>query len=275
MAENNIWTHEETVKVLGSRTLESQIPELRQYLYSGAKVLDVGCGPGPVAVEVAAEVAPGFVDGVDLEPEAIDRANELAREAHAGNVAFQVGDAHNLEFKDDNFDITYSVNALEWFRDPARAVKELARVTKPGGRVIARTGEAGGRVFYPSRPAFENYFATFPQLKDLPDNGTFFYPYRGREVLELFSQAGLEDVELQLLAPGSYAGAEDFASVVEFESLSVDLEGPAAPLLRTRIDMGMLDEETVLTMQQELEAWRSHPHAFVMNGQVVGVGTVP
>jgi SAM-dependent methyltransferase len=97
-------------------------------------VLDVACGAGHAAEVVAPEVR--AVVGVDLTVELLELgAGRLAR-AGVPNVLLQEGNAERLPFVADSFDLVYCLAALHHIGDPARAVAEMARVCRPGGRVV-------------------------------------------------------------------------------------------------------------------------------------------
>ncbi len=98
-------------------------------------VLDVGCGAGATPVFIAREYGCRVI-GVDIKTRMVDRANEAAARAGVSNlVECRVGDAQDLPFENDLFDIviTESVTALP--EDKQKAVNEYFRITKPGGYV--------------------------------------------------------------------------------------------------------------------------------------------
>lgn len=101
---------------------------------AGRRVLDVGCGDGAFADHLAARGA--IVTAVDADPAAI-----AAARARQGPVTLMVGDACRLPFGDDRFDVVMATTLLCLVSDPTRAVSEMARVTRPGGRVVL--GELG------------------------------------------------------------------------------------------------------------------------------------
>ena len=105
-------------------------------LQAGMKVLDVGCGLGTDAFELFALVGPGgLVTGVDFSESLI---NEAARRgADRGlPVRFEVGDAQALRFPDNSFDAVRTERMLMHVPDPSKALAEMARVLKPGGRMV-------------------------------------------------------------------------------------------------------------------------------------------
>jgi ubiquinone/menaquinone biosynthesis C-methylase UbiE len=103
-------------------------------LTGAARVLDVACGPGIVACAAAAHAA--HVTGIDLTPAMIEQAK--ARQAREGlsNCDWQVGDAAALPFADNSFDVAITRYSFHHMPQPARALREMARVTRPGGRIV-------------------------------------------------------------------------------------------------------------------------------------------
>ena len=96
--------------------------------------LDVACGAGHAA-EVAAPYVRQVV-GVDLTPALLDVAAERLRNAGIANVLLQSGNAAELPFLDGSFDLVFCRSALHHFASPRPAVAEMARVCRPGGRVV-------------------------------------------------------------------------------------------------------------------------------------------
>lgn len=101
----------------------------------GERILDVGCGPGLLVERIAANVgAQGEVRGVDLSENMV----ALARGRCAGSpwVGFEPADATALPFEDDRFDAVACTQVLEYVPDVGRALEELKRVLRPGGRAL-------------------------------------------------------------------------------------------------------------------------------------------
>jgi SAM-dependent methyltransferase len=99
---------------------------------AGEEFLDVGCGAGNVA-ELAAR-AGAHVTGIDLSPRLIDVAKGRAA-AGGFHIHYSVGDAENLDVPDASFDVVSSCFGMIFAPDHAAAAGELARVTRPGGRL--------------------------------------------------------------------------------------------------------------------------------------------
>jgi arsenite methyltransferase len=104
-------------------------------LQSGERILDIGTGPGFVAYEMADAVGPtGAVRGVDLSEPMLTLARE--RCADKPWVAFQAGEATELPLPDDSFDVAVSVQVYEYVAEVLRALAEMYRVLRPGGRAV-------------------------------------------------------------------------------------------------------------------------------------------
>jgi ubiquinone/menaquinone biosynthesis C-methylase UbiE len=95
-------------------------------------LLDVGCGTGAASRAASTEV--DLVVGMDLAPEMIRRATELARAVE--NVRFLVADSEQLPFRDGAFTAVLCSNSFHHYPDPLRAVREMGRVLASGGRLV-------------------------------------------------------------------------------------------------------------------------------------------
>jgi ubiquinone/menaquinone biosynthesis C-methylase UbiE len=108
----------------------------RLELHEGDVVLDAGCGTGDDARGMVARVGTsGRVVGLDASEETLVEARRRAAEAGI-SVQFVHGDVHELPFADATFSSCRAERMLQHVEDPRRAASELARVTRPGGRVV-------------------------------------------------------------------------------------------------------------------------------------------
>lgn len=92
--------------------------------------LDIGCGTGVFTEQVIRDCAPAAVTGIDPSPEQLAFAE---RRAGLGRAEFRVGDAQDLPFADDSFDIAVMALVVHFIPDPGKAVAEMARVLRRGG----------------------------------------------------------------------------------------------------------------------------------------------
>jgi SAM-dependent methyltransferase len=118
----------------------------------GRSVLDVGCGFGLETLRLAALAGPGKVAGIDKSADFIAEAK--ARAVAAGlAVAFEVGDAEALPYADASFDCVRAERLLIYLTDPLKAVAEMKRVAKPGGRLALIEPDFGTTTInLPDRP---------------------------------------------------------------------------------------------------------------------------
>lgn len=97
------------------------------------RVVDLATGPGTLALRFARAVR--WVCGVDLTPAMVARARSTAAEEGLKNTAWTIGDAQSLPFPDSSLDIAVTSYSLHHIPDPARTIREMARVVRRGGRV--------------------------------------------------------------------------------------------------------------------------------------------
>lgn len=105
----------------------------------GESVLDVGAGTGALATAILEARPKAHVTGLDVAPDYVAAARQRA----IRGARFVVGDAQALDFSDGTFDRTVSLLALNFVPDPARALAEQIRVTRPGGLIAAAVWDYG------------------------------------------------------------------------------------------------------------------------------------
>jgi len=107
-------------------------------LSPGQRVLDVACGTGLVAFDAARAVGhDGRVLGIDLSGQMVEAARQRARERKVSNLSFARMDAEMLDVPDASFDVALCALGLMYMPDPGRALREMRRVLRPGGRLVA------------------------------------------------------------------------------------------------------------------------------------------
>jgi SAM-dependent methyltransferase len=106
----------------------------------GDAVLDVGSGTGALATAVAALAPSSRIIGIDPAASYV----AFAQTRHPGDrVRFEVGDAQQLRFADGSFDRTLSLLVVNFIPDPAKALEEMVRVTRPGGTISGAVWDYG------------------------------------------------------------------------------------------------------------------------------------
>jgi ubiquinone/menaquinone biosynthesis C-methylase UbiE len=270
--------------------LDETVPELTSYLSRGLNVLDVGCGPGSLTVDVAKAVLPGEVVGVDQMQTKIDAARQLAEEWNVINARFRVGDIYNLDCSSDTFDVVFSHNVLHQLIDPVKALSEQRRVAKPGGWVIAAgVRDLGLSPRYPECPMIEKalsgltqFFQLYQRRYEAGEHGPtstlletdYFDAHAGRRCPEWFSEAGLTHMDIQVrVFRMEHPGAENMKiQNIDWLPAMDDAESPFQKAYARVFEEGLLDEDTLARARQELMAWYKHPHAFHFHTYVFAAG---
>ena len=120
----------------GNGKIHSDIAYAHFGIQPGDKVLDIGCGFGETALEIAEIVGPeGEVVGIDCTDAFLEIANKERDEAGASNVRYEVGDAQVCELPEAYFDVAYSRFGVMFFQSAVRALRNAHHALKPGGKV--------------------------------------------------------------------------------------------------------------------------------------------
>ena len=149
------------IKKLELQALETAEERLPLYLEVDLKdanlILDVGCGSGMVTRDIA-HLTKGKVVAIDGSKDMISVAKKVLKDCR--NVELKVGDAENLPFNDNTFDIVTCNLVLMWANNPQKVLCEMARVIKPGGVVLASLEpDYGGKLHYPENLRIDPVFA--------------------------------------------------------------------------------------------------------------------
>lgn len=110
-------------------------------LRPGMRLLDCGCGPGTLTVDLAEIIAPGEAVGVDREAAQLEAARGLAQQRRI-NARFEAATVYELPFPDRYFDAVFSHALFEHLREPLRALAEIKRVLKPRTSLVQGLGRA-------------------------------------------------------------------------------------------------------------------------------------
>lgn len=187
------YTHGHTAAVLANhahRTAADSAPYLLPHLRAGMSLLDVGCGPATITTDLAETVAPGRVVGLDGAPAALEAAaGTLEARGLAEAVELVTGDVHALPFEDGAFDVVHAHQVLQHVADPVTALREMARVARPGGIVAARDAVYSAMTWFPKPPGMETWREVY--MSTARSNGG--EPDAGSRLLAWCREAGLDD----------------------------------------------------------------------------------
>ncbi|WP_030612800.1 class I SAM-dependent methyltransferase [Streptomyces sclerotialus] len=165
--ESAVYTHGHHESVLRShtwRTAANSAAYLLDSLKPHMKVLDVGCGPGTITADLAALVPEGSVTGLEHAPGVLEQARAVADERGLANVHFAVGDVHALDYPDDTFCVVHAHQVLQHVGDPVQALREMRRVTAPGGIVAVRDSDYATMTWHPAVPGMDEWLDLYRRV---------------------------------------------------------------------------------------------------------------
>jgi SAM-dependent methyltransferase len=228
------------------------------------RVLDIGSGTGSLTFAIAERNDLRDVTGIDPSREFVDYAK--TRNPYLGRARFQVADAQDLQqFPDATFAASLSLLAFNFIPDPAKALREVRRVTRPGCRISAAVWDYGGvmqmlRAFWDGAAAVDSQ-AEKRDEKHMP-------LCRAGELSHLWKQAGLENVHEQALDI-----TMRFDSFPNYWDPFLLGQGPAGAYLRTLQED---DRDVVRTAVKRQLSLDSESAPFALPARVWAVrGSVP
>jgi len=225
------------------------VPHLRP----GMRLLDCGCGPGSITVDLAEIIAPGETVGIDLAKAQLDHAQDLAAQRGVNNVRFELANVHDLPFPTASFDAVFAHNLLEHLREPGQALRETRRVLKPGGVIGVQDDDWGTQLLEPMTPVLEKALELLLRVA-ARNGGDFFY---ARHQKRLLREAGFVRVEGHAMA--RYYGTPERVQLFA-ATAARQLREPA--LVTPALEQGWADQDTLQVMIDAFVAWVQHPDAF-------------
>ena len=231
---------------------------LLPHLRAGTRVLDCGCGPGSITLDLAAVVAPGEVVGVDLEPRQVQGARALAAERGVENVGFAVenvgfavGDVYALPFADGSFDAVFANTVMTHLRHPVAVLQEVRRVLRPGG--VAGVRDVDHWVVAPPTSTLDAYLDLV--LKVRAFNGGAFGRARHQRAWLLEAGFARSEGTVDWGAAAAPEATREFAA-----TNAAWLREPA--FRAVALGQGWADEAGLAAMETELRAWGDRADGF-------------
>ncbi len=252
--------HESVLRSHRWRTAENSAAYVLDRLRPGMSLLDVGCGPATLTLDLARRVAPGRVVGLDIADSVL--AEATGNVADAGNVEIVQGDVLHLDFGDGTFDLVHAHQLLQHLADPVAALAEMARVCKPDGLIAVREGDYGAMTWWPADPGLDRWMTLYQEVARHNDG----VPDAGRRLLGWAMDAGLTGI-VASASVWCFATPEDRAWWGGTWAERVT----GSDLARQAVGLGIASEDGLEEMAGAWRRWAETPDAWfvVVHGEIL------
>jgi SAM-dependent methyltransferase len=254
--------HESVLRSHEWRTAENSAAYLLPALAPGQDLLDVGCGPGTITLDLAARVAPGHVLGIDRSDDVIAQARERSATSRLDNVEFATGDVYALDLDDASFDVAHAHQVLQHLVDPVAALRELHRVLRPDGVLAVRDSDYAAFAWAPASAGIDRWNALYHELtvRNRAEADA------GRHLLAWVRAAGFR-AAVASSATWTFADPERRAW---WGSLWADRVEHSA-FATQAIEYGLSDAKELAGIAAAWRAWADEPDGFfaVLHGEVL------
>ncbi len=220
-------------------------------LRPGDSAIDLGCGPRGVIDLLAERVAPGGrVVGLDADPAHVAMASEFVAARGLSDAEVVCGDARHTGLEAGSFDLVHARTLLITVPQPAELLGEMVRLARPGGWVAGLEPDTEAAICYPPHPAFDRLCEIF--TIGFSRNGAD--PHFGRRMAELYRQAGLKDITVEVRA-GVYPAGHSRRTI------RADLVRSMRPQI---IEMGLADPQELDELDTSVRKHFEGPDVLVM-----------
>jgi SAM-dependent methyltransferase len=256
--------HESVLRSHRWRSAANSAAYLVGRLSPGIDLLDVGCGPGTITLDLADLVAPGVVTGIDRSAEVVAGAEALRRRRGVGNARFTTGNVYALEWGDASFDVVHAHQVLQHLTDPVAAVEEMRRVLRPGGVLAARDSDYPAFAWAPADPLLDRWRELY--LRIAAGHGA--HADAGRRLLGWVHAAGLSDVQVSS-STWTFAEPESRRWWGDLWADRVELSSFADQALASSLS----DREELARIAAAWRRWAEQPDGFfaVLHGEVLAL----
>lgn len=246
--------HASVLRTHGWRTAINSVGFLLPHLKPDMKILDIGCGPGTITVDLASHVPQGHITGIENVSSVLDQGRALAAERGIKNIDFVTGDGNGLAYADNSFDVVFCHQVLQHVADPVGMLKEMKRVAKVGGIVAARESDYGVFNWYPELDGLREWQALYDRVARR--NGG--EPNAGRMVHVWAKRAGFVDFKCSV---SSWC----FVDRGEVEAWSRNWQERAlqSAFGETAIEGGLASREDLERVSRAWKVWGDHEDAWL------------
>jgi FkbH-like protein len=178
----------------------------RRGLSNGMKFLDCGSGPGHMLKRLAKEFPSSEINGLEFDPLLVEFSREMLKESGSKKCRVYKGSVLSIPFENNQYDFIVSRLVLEHLSNPLDAVKEMLRVLKPEGTVVLIDNDFAFHLkTYPDIPELGEFYEAYCKCR-IQEGGR---PYLGRELPNILSQAGFDEIELSVIGAHNQISGDD------------------------------------------------------------------
>jgi 2-polyprenyl-3-methyl-5-hydroxy-6-metoxy-1,4-benzoquinol methylase len=258
------YTHGHSDAVLRShrwRNAQNSAAYLLPHLKPATNLLDVGCGPGTLSIDLARHVAPGRVLGVDLDPSVVAEAKRTA-EGSGLDIGFVAGDFAEVDTLNEGFDVVHAHQVLQHVGDPVKALRAMAGLARPGGIIATRDADYPAMSWFPQEPQLDRWLDMYVAVT--ARNGA--NADAGRQILHWAQQAGLRHITYTT-STWTFHSQDDLAW---WTSLWAD-RVTTSRLGQMAVEYGIATSDELCDMAQAWRSWGTRAGAvfIVMHGEIV------
>jgi ubiquinone/menaquinone biosynthesis C-methylase UbiE len=240
---------------------------LLPHLRAGMRLIDCGCGPGSITVDLAQVVDWGEAIGIDLRQDAVAHGRNLASRRELTNVRFVAASIYALPVADASFDAAFACAVLQHLAAPIVALREMRRVLKPGGVIGIVDGSSTLTFRYPTNPFLDKW----DKLRALERQHRTGRPAEMLPLRTLLGEAGFQ--RTQALGTLTTEVGPPAGTIEETRKLAqnhvVRLRGVLGELA---IAQGWATEAELEAIAGALLAWGDAPDAFYARPSFSAIG---
>lgn len=256
--------HQSVVTAHSARNASETAAFVLQQLSSPMRLLDFGCGPGTVTIDLAEHLLPaGSAVGIDLSENVIELARSTAAKRQVSNVSFEVNNIYATGYDKRSFDVVYAHQVLQHLSDPVKALTEAHRVLIPGGICAVREVDWGTNALWPQDRQLVRFFEIYNAVAERNGGNV----NAGRSLKKWFVEAGFTNIAVttSTWSFSDDAGLKWWGKQWSERILNSDIATQA-------IEYGIASENELAKISRAWLDWTETPGAFFAFIQVEVIG---
>jgi ubiquinone/menaquinone biosynthesis C-methylase UbiE len=220
----------------------------------GMRCLEIGCGSGDLAFDMARLVGPaGKVIGTDIDHEKLELVRQEAAELQLDNTEFQFADITETEPAGE-FDLIHARFVLTHLADPVQALRKMRAALRSRGVLVVEDIDFRGHFSYPESPALQRYVELYTESARRKGGDANIGP----RLPALLAESGLENVQVNLLQPVAMAGELKLIAPITMENIA-----------HTLVADGLASQTEIQRIVEELYEYARAPGTLVSGPRIV------